>query len=1687
MLRLIALIPIIVCLGFARSAYAQDTSLNSAEKLNAQAARDHSIATIASSEEASRGPAMAPTAVDANLSGGFSDRDSDTLRVSSTPLSVSQGIFVDDESAPGNFVITNKVVDIGTSLTFGNGPVGKGTLKMTDGTLNIKNDLLIGTNNGIGSGSVDGGLINAENVSIGVDGRGVVKLNDSTVNTRDTISVGKLDGAGTWNQTGGITNAKILEIGSERSEGTMHIGDHASVNIQGPVIIGKGASTDRERILTISGNLDVDALQFSPGAVRNNAEVILRKRGVISTYAATAALPTDTFTFDGGTLRAKNGTDQFISGFSSGRLTLTANGGTIDANGFSVKINSKITGQGQLTVKGPGTVVLNADNGYTGATVIDKDTRLTQGTENAFSRNSNVFITSGAALDVGKSIGTIGALSGESGSVVTNSKGPSTLNIGATNHSAEFAGSIQDGHGPLSITKIGNGTQILSGTNTYNGFTLIRTGILAQGAENSFSPNSNVLIASSGILDAGGFHGKIGALAGNAGSVVTNSKGPSTLSIGTTNDSGIFAGSIQDGQGPLSITKIGDGIQILTGTNTYTGTTKIEAGVLAQGATDAFSPNSNISIAIGAALDVGKSIGTIGALSGESGSVVTNSKGPSTLNIGATNHSAEFAGSIQDGHGPLSITKIGDGIQILTGTNTYNGFTLIRTGILAQGAENSFSPNSNVLIASSGILDAGGFHGKIGALAGNAGSVVTNSKGPSTLSIGTTNDSGIFAGSIQDGQGPLSITKIGDGIQILTGTNTYTGTTKIEAGVLAQGATDAFSPNSNISIAIGAALDVGKSIGTIGALSGESGSVVTNSKGPSTLNIGATNHSAEFAGSIQDGHGPLSITKIGDGIQILTGTNTYNGFTLIRTGILAQGAENSFSPNSNVLIASSGILDAGGFHGKIGALAGNAGSVVTNSKGPSTLSIGTTNDSGIFAGSIQDGQGPLSITKIGDGIQILTGTNTYTGTTKIEAGVLAQGATDAFSPNSNISIAIGAALDVGKSIGTIGALSGEAGSVVTNSIGLAILSVGATGDSGTFAGSIQDGHGPLSITKIGDGTQILSGTNTYNGLTLIRTGILAQGAENSFSPNSNVLIASSGTLDAGGFHGKIGALLGNAGSVVTNSKGPSTLSIGATSDIGIFAGNIQDGYGPLSITKIGDGTQILTGTNTYTGNTIIQSGEFMINGQLASPNVFVHPDGVLSGIGTLSGNVVNSGYVSAGNSIGTLTINGNYAQNPGGFLLTQVSSDSSDLLRVGGSAYLGGILVVDKLSDTTREEYTILTAANGVNGTFDEVSAPADLLLGVIYDPTEVWLPVLGKGNPLKMTSLEKLAPRVVANIKDVLFNATNTQYGQLTTQFSAIRSGVSNIAGLSREPMAEQYNKRTLSHGNRKIASSKEKLCWDIWASASGIFSRMDNVNDLPKMNSITGYFNLGGNYRINQNLNVGIYAGYQGSVSRYSNACLRSNGFKYGLYGTSQWKGFYVNAIMGGGMNFFNLKNSAEFAKRRWNTQGNLFAGELDSLLGAGYEHRWNSWTFGINNSIQYTYLGISPFTQTGAENKGTNLNVRVGSQNPGSLKYSLGGNISYLWKIAPNYQVLPRLGMYWQHEFLDHGQPISSQFANSAGIPFYFNSQSAARNNAFGVVGINAQIGPWLSTFAHYMPQFGSRQFYSNAFTVGANLNF
>jgi autotransporter-associated beta strand protein len=176
------------------------------------------------------------------------------------------------------------------------------------------------------------------------------------------------------------------------------------------------------------------------------------------------------------------------------------------------------------------------------------------------------------------------------------------------------------------------------------------------------------------------------------------------------------------------------------------------------------------------------------------------------------------------------------------------------------------------------------------------------------------------------------------------------------------------------------------------------------------------------------------------------------------------------------------------------------------------------------------------------------------------------------------------------------------------------------------------------------------------------------------------------------------------------------------SDTYAFGGVIS---GPGQVMQAGTGATVLTGTNTYTGATAVNAGALIVNGSIASSSGLTVDTGALvGGTGFLPLSTVY-GALSPGNSIGTITVNGNLTFAPGALYLVEVSPTAADRTNVTGTATLAGnVLAIFAPGSYITKQYTILHADQGVSGAFAGLSAnaPTNFNASLSYDPDDVFL-----------------------------------------------------------------------------------------------------------------------------------------------------------------------------------------------------------------------------------------------------------------------------------------------------------------------------------------------------------------------------
>jgi autotransporter-associated beta strand protein/YVTN family beta-propeller protein len=327
----------------------------------------------------------------------------------------------------------------------------------------------------------------------------------------------------------------------------------------------------------------------------------------------------------------------------------------------------------------------------------------------------------------------------------------------------------------------------------------------------------------------------------------------------TSGNNATLSGAIS---GPGGLTKIGLGTLILSGAGSYAGATSINAGTLQAAAIGAFSPNSAYTVASGAFLDLNGFSQTIGSLAG-AGNVML---GTATLTTGSDNTSTTFSGGIGGAGG---LTKIGTGMFMLSGANSYSGGTTIQAGTLALSGLGTLGAASGAVTVAGGALDLGGTtqtqNGGVTLASGKIQNGTLSSTGSFGLQAGTISAALVGAGSL---------TKTTPGTVILTGTNTYTGTTTINAGTLeVDGAITNSSvvtvnaggtltgaglvdPPNVVTIASGATFapgngTPGSSMTIAGNLAFQSGAVYLVQVNPATASFANVTGAASLAGAVQ--------------------------------------------------------------------------------------------------------------------------------------------------------------------------------------------------------------------------------------------------------------------------------------------------------------------------------------------------------------------------------------------------------------------------------------------------------------------------------------------------------------------------------------------------------------------------------------------------------------------------------------------------------------------------------------------------------------------------------------------------------------------------------------------------------------------------------------------------------------------
>jgi autotransporter-associated beta strand protein len=551
--------------------------------------------------------------------------------------------------------------------------------------------------------------------------------------------------------------------------------------------------------------------------------------------------------------------------------------------------------------------------------------------------------------------------------------------------------------------------------------------------------------------------------------------------------------------------------------------------------------------------------------------------------------------------------------------------------------------------------------------------------------------------------GTSGLAKVGPGTLTLTGVNTYIGGTTISAGTLQMGD------------------------GTAGHDGSVAGSIVNNAALVYNLNGNQT-----YSGLI---NGSGSLTKTGNGTLTLAAPGAYSGPTVISGGVLKLQAP---------FAGSIGIHFIGGNNAT--AFFGAGGMVPMsnwNNESGYTFSGSTlANNSGNNSGATFSLSGANSVWGTGSANQLLNGyvaVSNYNPMTLTVANIpYAKYSIYAYVGDSSIGNQEQATIN-----GTSYFYATEGGTPVT------YTSITSTSPANYQSGNYIEVDG---LTGSSQTVTIAGTTQQYGGLCGVEIVNAAPVVVNvNILPAATALSISAGaTLDLGGGSQQVASLSdktpGSGGNIVNSGTTASVLTLSPSGGPTTFSGMIQGGgaLGTVSLVMSGSGTQVLAGSNTYTGPTTINQGTLVVDGSLASP-VTINSGGVLGGSGSLgSVSVRASGQIAPGSPAGTLHISGSLSLASGAIMDYDLDTPSTSDSIFCGSLVSGSPLGLSNFDFTWTSNfgpgtYDLIETnslpggvlGTSTSGTIDGLPANIavqgnDVVLNVVPEPST--LALLGAG-----------------------------------------------------------------------------------------------------------------------------------------------------------------------------------------------------------------------------------------------------------------------------------------------------------------------------------------------------------------------
>ncbi len=987
---------------------------------------------------------------------------------------------------------------------------------------------------------------------------------------------------------------------------------------------------------------------------------------------------------------------------------------------------------GSMTLSGTGNITLSAASAYTGTTTINNAT-LTYGASNVLS--SGGVTVNGGTLDIGANSDTVGAVILQNG-VITGGVGILT----GTSYSFREGTVSAIIAGAVTVTVVATNAAsdavvTMTRNNTYTGATAISSGILKLGGAGD------------------GTNSPLGTIA--AGTTIAN--------VAALDLNGF---TLSTAEAITSMNGLGYGF----GSTVSAGNSNM--GALMNGSGSSVSYSGAITLAAASRINADYGSLTISsAISGAFG-----------LTVGGFSDST-FSGVIGTGTG--TITKDGIGVLTLSNSNTYTGVTTISVGTV-----------------------------KLGTAGGATNTPLGTTAGATTVALGARLD---LAGFTLGAAEPLTLNGVGYGL-----------------GDFASGALI----NSSIASVTYSGL---LTLGSASTIKADSGNISLSNAGTITGATFALTLGGVGTGTVSSIIGTTTgtVTKIDTGTWTLAGVNTYTGATNVNLGTLKYGVNDAAGGGplgtaaAGTSVFSGAVLDFNGFStvtlaevltingrgiGNGGAIVNSAGGLksqlggvvlgsdsrISISSGTLTFNGGVTGAFALYVGGAGNvtfttgvlAMGAGSLVKQGAGTVTATGTHTYTGVTRIDAGTFAYGSNVTVLAGTNLTVA-GGVFDMAASTDTIGTVTLIDGTIQNGTL---TATTSYTFEKGTVSAVLAGTT--LPMTKNTNNTLTLTAANTNTGTLTINAGSVVFSGSGSATAITGLTLNLGSTLTLDNSTTAVASRLPDALAVTMNGANFNFIgNTAAASSETAGALTLSSGHNVVTITPGAGGSTTMTFASfaRTAGATVLFRGTSL--GATPAANVstllFTTSTGILTGAAgaansttvsvikgafgdsSLSGNGSDMVTYNTGNTNGLRLLNGagfsgEYATN----LATlnsnvKLSADAAATTQSINSLILNGFSITNP---GTAQTLTLASASLAGNILMNSATniAGANATIGITTLELDILATANGTVSAVVGTAVA--GSLVLSGSGNVTFSAANAYTGTTFINNATLTYGASNV-----------------------------------------------------------------------------------------------------------------------------------------------------------------------------------------------------------------------------------------------------------------------------------------------------------------------